>query len=135
MKNIHASCVVFRGKGVMFVGPSGSGKSSSCLRLITDENAILLADDRVDLRTEQGELVGSCPEQIAGLFEIYGVGIKSFPHIKEHKIDIVIELVEHVSQIERMPNSEFYEFEGIKIIKYKMLSSDVALLNKLKIIL
>ncbi len=135
MKNIHASCVVFKGKGVMFVGPSGSGKSSSCLRLITDENAILVADDRLDLRIENGELIGSCPKQIEGLLEIFGVGIKSFPHINEHKIDIVIELVENISQIERLPNPEFYEFDGIKIIKFKMLSSDITLVNKLKVLL
>ncbi|MFV0625964.1 MAG: HPr kinase/phosphorylase [Alphaproteobacteria bacterium] len=135
MKNIHASCVVFKGKGIMFIGSSGSGKSTSCFRLISEENAVLLADDRIDLFVEENKIFASCPQNIEGLLEIYGIGIREFPYIKTHKIDLVIELVKDISEIERLPEDNYYEFSEIKLPQYKMLGSDITLVNKLKVLL
>ena len=43
--NIHASCIALGGRGVLLLGPSGSGKSDLALRLIDDELEGLLGKD------------------------------------------------------------------------------------------
>ncbi|MDD4556041.1 MAG: HPr kinase/phosphatase C-terminal domain-containing protein [Alphaproteobacteria bacterium] len=134
MQNIHGSCIVYKDKGIMFIGPSAFGKSESCLKMIMRKNAVLLADDRVDLRFENDQIIASCPATTEGLLEIRGIGIREFEYIKEHCLDLVIELVKDYSQIERIPQEEFYEFEGIKIPKFKMIAQDSALVDKLEVI-
>jgi len=54
---LHASCVSIDGKGILLLGPSGSGKSDLSLRLI-DGGATLVADDRVDVSIFPSPLVG-----------------------------------------------------------------------------
>ena len=51
MNTIHATCVAIEGRGVLIVGPSGSGKSDLALRLI-DRGAALVADDYTDLNVD-----------------------------------------------------------------------------------
>lgn len=70
---VHASCVAIGGRGVLLVGPSGSGKSDLALRLI-DGGAELVADDRVALRLADGRPVADAPPALAGLLEIREIG-------------------------------------------------------------
>lgn len=79
LENIHASCVCIRladgtNHGVLLIGPSGAGKSDLALRLI-DRGAMLVADDRVDLRFHAGRLWASPPLCLAGKLEVRGLGI------------------------------------------------------------
>ena len=83
--SIHASCVSIDGQGVLIRGPSGAGKSTLALRLILDAPralppAELVADDRVLLTVEAGELVARPVPQLAGLVELHGVGIRRMAH-------------------------------------------------------
>ena len=48
-ENIHATAVAIDGKAILLIGQSGSGKSDLALRLIMNKNAVLIADDRVDI--------------------------------------------------------------------------------------
>ncbi|MFZ9950137.1 MAG: HPr kinase/phosphorylase, partial [Gemmobacter sp.] len=48
---LHASCVAFAGRGVLILGPSGSGKSGLALGLIA-LGAGLVADDAVLIAPE-----------------------------------------------------------------------------------
>ncbi|MFT8808383.1 HPr kinase/phosphorylase [Gluconobacter sp.] len=73
---VHASCVAWKGEGVLISGSSGSGKSELALRLM-DAGFDLVADDRVLL---QG-IIASAPERIAGLIEVRGVGILRTPFV------------------------------------------------------
>lgn len=61
-------------RGVLLIGPSGSGKSDLALRLI-DRGWRLIADDRTVLGLENGRLTASAPPNISGLIEVRGVGI------------------------------------------------------------
>lgn len=74
MTTIHASAVAIAGRGLLILGPSGSGKSSLALALM-GQGAQLVADDRVVLRAEGGRLLADCPPALAGRIEARGVGI------------------------------------------------------------
>ena len=75
--NIHATCISLKNKGILLLGPSGSGKSDLALRAIMQKNAKLVADDRVDISLKNNNIYASCPAAIQGLLEVRGIGIIS----------------------------------------------------------
>lgn len=113
MTNIYASCVIWNGIGVLLRGPSGSGKSDLTLRLI-DHGAVLVADDRVLLERDGEKLLASPPETLAGLLEVRGLGIFTFPHQVKAPIGLVINLVE-LSEVERLPESATEDLLGVSL--------------------
>jgi serine kinase of HPr protein (carbohydrate metabolism regulator) len=88
---IHATCVAIKGRGVILIGPSGSGKSDLALRLI-DRGAVLVSDDYVDLNSEAGRLIASPPAQIAGKIEIRGLGIVDHIYVHSAPVHLVVDL-------------------------------------------
>ena len=89
--NIHASCVALGRRGILLLGPSGSGKSDLALRLI-DQGAKLVADDRTILFVKNGALHAKAPASIKGLLEIRGVGIIALPMSDTVKIVLAVQL-------------------------------------------
>ena len=71
---VHASAVALGPRGVLVLGPSGSGKSGLALTLMAF-GAQLVADDRVVLSSIDGLPWMSAPDTIAGLIEARGVGL------------------------------------------------------------
>lgn len=112
--NIHATCVRVAhaghafgappNAGVLLLGSSGQGKSDLALRLI-GRGAQLVADDRVDLFVRHGRLVARPPHSLAGLMEIYGLGIVEMQHAASAKIVLAVDLSQRVS---RMPERIVY---------------------------
>lgn len=115
LKNIHGTCICLQNKGVLLLGKSGSGKSDLALRLIENKNAALVADDRVDLFIENKKIFAAAPESIKGLLEIRGIGIVKKDFINITTIDLVVELVQNLTNVERMPSEQFWEIDGVKI--------------------
>jgi HPr kinase/phosphorylase len=72
-RTLHASCVWWRGRGILVRGRSGSGKSTLVLRLL-EAGAWLVADDLVQLHAEDGILVAEAP-QPHGHLEVRGLGL------------------------------------------------------------
>ena len=71
---IHATCVAIKKRGLLIIGPSGSGKSSLGLALMA-LGAKLVSDDRTALANKAGRLVAKCPPAIRGLIEAHGLGL------------------------------------------------------------
>ncbi len=71
---VHASCVVVKGRGLLIVGTSGTGKSALALQMMA-LGADLVADDRVDLRLERGKVIAMAIQNISGLVEARGIGL------------------------------------------------------------
>lgn len=79
-ETVHATAIVVGQTGLLFLGPSGSGKSSTAFACLSEAaawgwNAALIADDRTILTVHAGRLVASCPDPILGLIELRGSGI------------------------------------------------------------
>lgn len=77
---IHATAIVIGTTGVLFVGASGSGKSSTALACICAARqrglfASLVADDRVVVTRAGNSLIARAPHAIKGLAELRGFGI------------------------------------------------------------
>ncbi len=115
--NIHATCVVLQNFGVLLLGKSGAGKSDLALRLIADRGARLVADDRVDITAKDGKIQASAPQILQGLLEVRGVGIIKTDFVPSAEIKLVVELVSSSTNIERMPESSFYQIQDVSIPK------------------
>jgi len=131
MKNIYASCIKWKNNGILLIGDSGSGKSDICLRFIINHSALLVADDRVDLSVAEDKVIASCPEKISGLLEVRGVGIKKVPFAEQAQIKLVVELAKTEEKIERLPETEIWEFEGKKVPLIRLWSGDISVIEKI----
>jgi serine kinase of HPr protein (carbohydrate metabolism regulator) len=94
-ENIHGTAITVDGIGLLFVGPSGSGKSSiafDCLaeaRLMGCSGA-LISDDRVLVTKREEKITAAGPEQIRGLIELRYTGIVAVDHIAEADLHYAI---------------------------------------------
>ena len=112
-QQFQASCVNLNGKGVLLLGPSGSGKSDLALRLI-DDGAILVADDRVDITMLQNKLHASAPLNLQGLIEARGIGILSLPYASYVELSLAINLMDR-DLIERLPEPRTLSCLGVEL--------------------
>jgi HPr kinase/phosphorylase len=88
---LHATCVCVDGRGLLILGPSGSGKSALGLRLLA-LGARLIADDRCEVCAVEGRLIARSPAPISGLIEARGVGILRAPVETEAEVSLVADL-------------------------------------------
>jgi serine kinase of HPr protein (carbohydrate metabolism regulator) len=118
---IHASAVLVGARAVLIRGPAGSGKSRLALGLIEAANggrlafARLVADDRTHVDAVHGRLVARAPDELAGLIEVRGLGIRRLPCEPAAVVDLVVDLA--ANDAERMPAPAQCEAEiaGIRL--------------------
>jgi len=107
---IHASAVKVGSRAVLIRGPSGSGKSRLAFDLILSGRsgllppAVLVGDDRVLLATAGQQLLVRSVQELAGLIEIRGLGIRRCECVSEAEIGLVVDL--SASDAERLPRPE-----------------------------
>ena len=131
MANIHASCVSYFGKGILIRGKSGRGKSDLALRLIMDKGCILVGDDRIDIFAKKGKLKAYGIKTIANMLEVRGSGLAHFPSKKSAIINLVVDLVKDSSEIERLPEAEEIDLEGIKVPRIKICAFEISAVDKI----
>ena len=113
MEQVHATCIDLGGKGVLFRGPSGSGKSDLALRLL-DVGARLVADDRTDLTLRNDVIIATAPEELAGKLEVRGIGIVSVDFLAKTSLVLVADLV-GAADIERIPEPTTAKLLGLSL--------------------
>ncbi len=96
--NVHGTGLLLGDTGVLLRGPSGAGKSVLALSLLErwesrGQNAFLVADDRIELRTGSDGLRMHANPDLAGLIELRGRGIVRRPHRNDVALHLVIDLV------------------------------------------
>lgn len=109
---IHASCVAVDGRGLLILGPSGSGKSSLALRLMA-HGARLVADDRCLVQPRDGRLIASSPPALSGLIEARGLGILRADPLAEAPLVLAVDLGQ--SETERLPPRRHLAVHGIAL--------------------
>ena len=108
--SVHASVVKVGDRAVLIRGPSGAGKSRLAFDLILAGRsgqlppAVLVADDRVRLDTEGKELWARTIPELAGLIEIFGLGIRRCDHVDAAPVGLVVDLA--APDAERLPPPE-----------------------------
>jgi serine kinase of HPr protein (carbohydrate metabolism regulator) len=111
-ETLHASCVAIGGRAVLISGRSGSGKSDLALRLI-DRGASLVSDDYSIVRRIGKRLRASAPPNIAGKFEVRGLGLLDFEALSDAPVCLMVDLAR---QAERMPvANEQVLIAGLKV--------------------
>lgn len=88
---IHASCVAVEGRGVLIVGSSGAGKSALALQMMA-LGADLVADDRVELRDGEDQVMADAAPNIRGIIEARGVGLLQASPIGPVSISYVVDM-------------------------------------------
>ena len=117
--NIHATGLVLDDVGIIFRGPSGSGKSVLALQLIDEWEARgltakLVSDDRVDIEAGKSGLTMYAAKEIGGLVELRGRGIVSRAFVNKAPVHLVVDMVD---KLERMVEEDelVTELEGITL--------------------
>ena len=128
---MHASFVLWRNKGILFRGKSGSGKSELALKFIENKNAVLVADDVVALKTRQNKLWGYAPENIRGLLEIRNVGISRYEFAAEAEVSLLVNLVQYKENLERLPKNKTENILGVEIPAIDLYANDTTILEKI----
>jgi HPr kinase/phosphorylase len=110
MPSVHASAVKIGDHAVLIRGPSGAGKSRLAFDLILAARAgllpptVLVADDRVRLATDGKELWARAIPELAGLIEIFGLGIRRCDHVDAAPLGLVVDLA--AADATRLPPPE-----------------------------
>jgi serine kinase of HPr protein (carbohydrate metabolism regulator) len=108
--NIHGTAIVVGKTGIVFLGPSGSGKSSLAFSCLAEArslslSAALVADDRVLVSERDGEVLAACPPSIAGLIEVRGTGILHLPHVSPTVVQLAVMPVD-LATAPRLPEED-----------------------------
>src|SRR5690625_797927 len=91
MLQYHASAVAMGGRACLITGKSGAGKSTLAMAMIA-LGAELVADDRVEIRRADRQLLLSAPRTIEGLIEARGAGILRLPARAEAPLALIVDL-------------------------------------------
>jgi HPr kinase/phosphorylase len=107
---IHASAVLIGPQAVLIRGPSGAGKSRLTWNLLEAAEqgslpfARLVVDDRALIEAQGGRLLVRPAPALAGMIEIYGLGIRRLPYEPVAMVGLVVDLA--APDADRIPPTE-----------------------------
>jgi len=116
--NIHATAIVIGTRGLLFTGPSGSGKSMlafACIAAAKRRGAFgaLVADDQVLVNRHDDHLLATRPDAIAGFIELRGTGIAQVESVSAAALDLAVEVIS-LPESERLPpENERFQITGL----------------------
>ena len=115
---LHAGLIAMRSGGVwrgaLITGSSGVGKTDLMLRAL-DCGFRLVADDRTLAWILDGRLYGRAPDTLGGLMELRGIGVIGEPALPVAEIALVLRCEDEQSEVERIPEPEFQQIEGLAV--------------------
>ncbi|TCL01101.1 Hpr(Ser) kinase/phosphatase [Shimia isoporae] len=109
---LHASCVSLAGHAVVITGASGSGKSALALQLMA-YGARLVADDRTEVVSRNGQLWASAPETIKSKIEARGIGILSAEAVGHAQVVLAVDLDR--TETSRLPHPRETRILGVSL--------------------
>lgn len=120
---IHASAVLVGPQAILIRGPAGSGKSRLALALLDAGVSGLLpftrlvTDDRAYVEAMNGRLLVRPPDQLKGLIEVRGVGIRHLPFEPLAAVSWVVDLAAVDADRLPQPEAETAVIEGIRLTR------------------
>jgi serine kinase of HPr protein (carbohydrate metabolism regulator) len=134
----HAGLLALRLKGywrgALIEGPSGVGKSDLALRALY-AGFSLVADDRTLTWTSAGRLYGRAPDPLTGLIEARGLGVLPAPTLAFAEIVLVIACAGGPREVERLPEPESVDIEGVRLPLRRLWPLEPAAPAKLRLAL
>jgi serine kinase of HPr protein (carbohydrate metabolism regulator) len=131
---LHAGLIALRHagqwRGVLLLGPSGSGKSDLALRCL-DHGFVLIADDRVEAWASDGHLFGAPHDVLAGLAEARGLGLLTIGYRPWARMILAVDCVSS-EDVERMPDPQVFEAFGLAIPRVQLASLEASAPAKLR---
>ncbi len=113
------------------MGKSGSGKSDLALRLIENKAAKLVADDVVFVYKKGNVLYGTAAENLHSMLEVRGVGIVTYPYVKQSKIDLAVRLTDDIAKVERFPHKQKELILGLEIKQIDLYAKECSAPDKI----
>ncbi len=116
---IHASAVLVGVKAALIRGPSGAGKSRLVWALLQASTqgalpfARLVADDRAYIEARHGMVLVRPVEELAGLLEVHGLGIRRLPYEPLAVAGLVVDLA--AADAARHPEPQATKFAGVTL--------------------
>ncbi len=109
---LHAGCVCLSGRGVLILGPSGSGKSGLALQLMA-LGCDLVSDDRTAIAARDGVLVATAPAAIRGRIEARGVGLLAAEPVRAARVVLAVDLAR--LEADRLPPWRVHTVLGVDL--------------------
>ena len=128
---VHGTSVSIDGDGVLFRGPSGSGKSDLALRMI-NYGAQLVSDDQVCLTRRNDNIFMSSPPTIRNSMEVRGIGIVNTIAQKEAPLILVLNMSPN-NAASRMPIWQLCTFLDIKVPAVEFAPFEISAHLKVKL--
>lgn len=130
-RNVHGTAIVVGERGLIFLGPSGIGKSMmafTCLAIARRAGAFstLISDDQVFLDQKDDRIVATCPPSITGLMELRGSGIVRMDHVQSAPLDLAVHLVSSPGAERLPPENEHWQIEGFSRLPLVRISNTAA---------
>lgn len=114
IERLHGTCIAIETDqgpvGALLRADPGGGKSDLAFRLI-NKGAKLVADDQVELSSENGVVMARAPENLKGSLEVRGFGVAAVPHVDRAPVALVVDLVT-ADEVERLPSDRTVEIVG-----------------------
>lgn len=110
---VHGTAVSCAGRGVLFVGPAGAGKSSAALVLL-GLGAGLVADDSTELRLRHGRIILSAPPTLPAMIEARGVGLLPAQLVAPVPLTLVVDMEKRETR--RMPEGQHVTVFGQEVV-------------------
>jgi HPr kinase/phosphorylase len=132
---LHASCAATAGDGVLFLGPSGSGKSELVLRLMA-RGWRLVADDQVEISPGPDALLATPPGPLRGMLEVRGVGLfRDIPVEAPARLRLVVDLLPAGEHPPRLPEPRSFTAHGHALPRLALAGHEAAAPDKVAIAL
>lgn len=117
-RNVHGTAISVGGRGLIFIGPSGIGKSMMAFNCLTiarraGVSSALIADDQVFLTPQEDRIIATCPPSIAGLMELRGSGIVKMDHVQSVALDLAVQPVSGPGAERLPPENEYWQIADI----------------------
>jgi hypothetical protein len=131
---IHGTCVAVEGRGALFRGAAGAGKSDLALRLI-ERGAQLIADDQVVIEKDGDGVRAMAEPRLQGKLEVRGIGIVDVPSVQGAPLLAIFDLCAP-EDVPRLPEPAWAELlPGTRVRVFRLAPFEASAPDKVRLTL